>query len=712
MRPRSWTVLLVLACTLPALCADEPLKYPDTKRGDQTDVYHGTKVSDPYRWLEADIRESKEVTAWIDAENKVTEAYLSKIPERSTLRKRLTDLWNYEKYSAPIKTAGRYFFFKNDGLQNQDVLYMQDSLDAKPVLVLDPNTWSEKGTIALSGSAVSPDGKYLAYSKSEAGSDWQTWYALDLATLKPLPDEIKWTKFTEAAWTKDGRGFFYSRFDEPKKGQELQDLNLNMRVFYHRLGTPQSDDVLVYKRPDFPKWFITASVTDDGRYLMLGIGEGGTDPRNRISYKDLQEPLALPVDLIENFDNEYTFVGNDGPIFYFKTDLDAPRSRLVAIDIRKPQKENWKELIPQAKETLSSVSHVGNLFVASYMKDAYSDVKVFRTDGRLLREVALPGIGTAAGFGGRPSDTETFYTFASFATPPSNYRYDLITGESKLLRRAGAKVNPEDFEVKQVFYPSKDGTKVPMFIAHKKGISLDGTNPTLLYGYGGFAIPLTPEFGRSYVLWMQMGGVYAQPCLRGGGEYGEDWHQAGKIIKKQNVFDDFIAAGEWLIANKYTSTKRLAIKGESNGGLLVGAVLVQRPDLFGACLPGVGVMDMLRFHQFTAGRFWVDEYGSSEKPEQFKSLFAYSPYHNLKKGVKYPSTLITTANTDDRVVPAHSFKFAAQLQYCQGGPAPVLIRIETDAGHGGGKPTAKIIEEVADQWAFLVKNLEMKLPAK
>ncbi len=480
-------------------------------------------------------------------------------------------------------------------------------------------------------------------------------------------------------------------------------------MYYHRLGTPQSDDVLVYRRPDHPDWNFGANVTEDGRYLILTISKG-TNHQYRITYKDLAEPYAMPVDLIEDFDNEYSFVGNDGPIFYFKTDLKAPRGRLIAIDTRKPARDNWKEIIPETKENLSGVGLVGNLFVAHYLKDAQTQIKLYGIDGAFVREVELPGIGSAGGFGGKRTDTETFYVFSSFATPPSIYRYDLITGKSKLVRRANVKFNPDDYEVKQVFYGSKDGTKVPMFITAKKGIQLDGSNPTLLYGYGGFNIPLTPGFDIRRVAWLELGGVYVQANLRGGGEYGKEWHEAGTKLRKQNVFDDFIAAAEWLIDNKYTRPDKLAIQGGSNGGLLVGAVMTQRPDLFGACLPAVGVMDMLRFHKFTAGRFWVDDYGSPDNPEEFKALYAYSPYHNLKKGTKYPATLVTTADTDDRVVPAHSFKFIAKLQYCQAGDAPVLARIETRAGHGAGKPTAKQIEEVADQWAFLVKNLNMKVP--
>jgi prolyl oligopeptidase len=695
----------LLAVSL-ATAADGPIEYPPTKRIDVVEDYHGTRVVDPYRWLEDDVRKSEEVAAWVAAENKVTQAYLQGIPEREAIRKRITELWNYEKYSAPTKVAGKYYFTKNDGLQNQNVLYVQDTLDGEARVLIDPNSWSKDGTVALAGLSFDDNGKYLAYGVAEAGSDWTTWKVMRLADQKVLDDEVKWVKYSSATWTKDGKGFFYGRFAEPKAGDTFQALTLNQKVYYHRVGTPQSEDVLVYHRPDQPKWGFGESVSEDGRYLVVTI-HVGTAHKYKIVYKDLTEPYGTFLDLVgDNFEYEYQFVDNDGPVFYFKTD-DAPRGRVIAIDTRKPQKENWKEIIPQAPEALQGVGLVGNLFIAHYLKDAKTQVKMFTTEGKFVREVTFPGIGTAGGFGGRRQDTETFYTFSSFATPPTIYRYDLLTGESNVFRRSNVKFNPDDYEVKQVFVASKDGTKVPLFLTAKKGVKLDGNNPTLLYGYGGFSIPMVPGFSVSRVAWLEMGGVYAQACMRGGSEYGEEWHQAGTKLKKQNVFDDFIAAAEWLIANKYTKTEKLAIQGGSNGGLLVGAVMTQRPELFGACLPAVGVMDMLRFQKFTAGRYWTDDYGSSDNPEEFKALFAYSPYHNLKKGTKYPATLVTTADTDDRVVPGHSFKFIAQLQYCQAGPAPVLARIETRAGHGAGKPTTKVIEEVADQFAFLVKNLHM-----
>jgi len=691
--------------TVAAQETGKPMTYPPTKKVEQSDVYHGTTVADPYRWLEDDVRESKDVAAWVAEQNKITDAYLTKIPQRDAIKKRITELWNYEKISAPSKTGGRYFFSRNDGLQNQSVLYVQESLDAEPRILIDPNGWTKDGTIALAGFVPSDDGKYAAFGQAEAGSDWNVWRVLDVTTGKTMSDELKWIKFSGISWTSDGKGFFYSRFPEPKSGAAFQSLNVEMKLYYHRLGSQQSDDVLVYQRPDQPKWGVGGGVTEDGRYLVIELNDGTTSGKSRVLVKDLLEPYGTAGELIDNAENKWDVVGNDGPVFYMTTDWKAPKKQLIAIDLRKPDPKNWKTVIAETDETLGSIGFVSNLFVCSYLKDAKTVVKIHDVEGKLVRDVQLPGIGTASGFGGRRMDTETFYTFSSFATPPTIFRYDMITGTSKLFRQAKVKFDPSEYEVKQVFYPSKDGTRVPMFIAHKKGIKLDGTNPTLLYGYGGFNISLTPTFSISRLQWMEMGGVYALANLRGGGEYGDAWHRAGTKLTKQNVFDDFIGAAEYLVKEKYTKPSKLAIQGGSNGGLLVGAVICQRPELFGAALPAVGVMDMLRFQKFTAGRYWVDDYGSSDDPAEFKALYAYSPYHNLKPGVKYPATLVTTADTDDRVVPGHSFKFGARIQECQAGPAPVLSRIETKAGHGAGKPTTKVIEEAADQWAFLVKNL-------
>jgi prolyl oligopeptidase len=693
-------------CTCSALA--EPLKYPDARREERVEKMHGVTVADPYRWLEKDVRESPDVRAWVDAESKVTNAYLAAIPERPGIEKRIKDLWDYEKHSPPHKVAGHYFFRKNNGLQNQSVLYATDRLDGEARVLIDPNTWSKDGTVALGADEPSPDGRYLAYAVSEAGSDWETIKVLDVATAKPLSDEMKWVKFSTIAWTAEGKGIFYSRFDEPKPGETFQSLNLNQKVFYHRVGTPQSDDVLVYKRPDHPDWGFQVGTTDDGRYLIITTWQG-TDDRYRITYRDLNEPFAAPVDLIDHFDNDYTFVDNDGPVFYFRTDFKAPNRRVIAIDTRKPDPRHWKEIIPEAKDKLESVHMVGNQFIGVYLRDAHTQVRLFTPDGAPVRELELPGIGTASGFAGKRTDTETFFLFSSYATPPSIYQLNLLSGKTDLRRSAKVKFDAGGYEVRQVFVPSKDGTKVPMFITLKKGTKLDRSNPTLLYGYGGFNISLTPGFSAGIAAWLDLGGIYAVANMRGGGEYGQEWHKAGTKLKKQNVFDDFIACAEYLIHEKYTSTEKLAIKGGSNGGLLVGAVMTQRPDLFGACLPHVGVMDMLRFNKFTAGRFWVDDYGSAENAEEFKALLKYSPYHNIKRGVKYPPTMVFTADHDDRVVPGHSFKFAAELQYCQGCDSPVLARIETRAGHGAGKPTQKSIEELADEYAFLVKNLKMSV---
>jgi prolyl oligopeptidase len=710
LRTLTLSFIGLLVATL--VSAGEPsLKYPPTKRVDHVDKYHGVKVSDPYRWLETDVRESTKVAAWVEAENKVTNAYLEAIPERPAIKRRLTELWNYERFTAPSQRAGLYFYSRNDGLQNQNVLYVQEGLKGKPRVLIDPNKWSKDGTVALTGTALTRDARYLAFGKSEAGSDWNTWHVLEVATGKVLGDELKWVKFSQPSWTRDGKGFFYSKYPEPKPGEKFQGLVFKPKLLYHRLGTPQADDVLVFHTPDHPEWGFQNDVTEDGRYLVITVWKG-TDHRYRVLYRDLDEPYGMPVELIDNFEQKYEFIGNDGPVFYFVTDYQAPRGRLIAIDIRKPAKEHWKEIIPQTEATLETIQFVGNQFIAIYLKDAYTQVKIHTPDGKLLREVDFPGIGTAGGFGGRRADTETFYTFNSFAVPPTIYHYNLLTGQSTVFRKSKVKFNPDDYETKQVFYKSQDGTKVPMFITHKKGIELDGNNPTLLYGYGGFNIPITPSFSLAKVAWMELGGVYAVANIRGGGEYGKEWHESAIKLHRPRAYEDFIAAAEWLIEHRYTSNRKLAIEGRSNGGLLVGAVMCKRPDLFGACLPGVGVMDMLRFHKFTAGRYWVDDYGSSDNPDEFKVLRSYSPYHNLKKGTRYPATLVTTADHDDRVVPSHSFKFIAELQYCQGGPAPVLARIETRAGHGAGRPTTQIIDEVADEWAFLVKNLGMKVMVK
>ncbi|MEP6669156.1 MAG: prolyl oligopeptidase family serine peptidase [Chthoniobacter sp.] len=686
--------------------------YPVARKVDQVDDYHGVKVTDPYRWLEDD--NSEETKAWVEAENKVTDAYLAGIPERSQIKERLTKLWNYERFGVPTHRGGRYFLTRNSGLQNQRVLYVADKLDATPRVLLDPNTLSTDGTVAMTNFSPSEDGKLLAYGLSRAGSDWEEWHVRDVVTGEDRSDLVEWVKFSGAAWKKNGSGFFYSRYEAPKAGDEKKGLNEFHKLYFHRVGTTQTEDALVYERRDHADWGFDANVTEDGRYLVIHVSQG-TDTRNRVFYKDLADDKSAVVELLNEFDASYSFIDNIGPVFYFKTDLDAPRSRIMAIDTTHPQREQWREVIAQAAaDSLEGVSVVHAQFICSYLHDAHSVVKLFTADAdagpaKFIRELPLPGLGSAGGFGGKRTDAETFYSFTSFTVPGTIYRLDLTGGESRVFREPRVDLRPDDYETKQIFYASKDGTRVPMFITHKRGLKLDSTNPTLVYGYGGFDINLTPRFNVADLVWMEMGGVFAMANLRGGGEYGEEWHQAGMKLKKQNVFDDFIAAAEWLIANKYTSPAKLAIQGGSNGGLLVGACLTQRPELFGAALPAVGVMDMLRFDKFTIGWAWRSDYGSAANADEFKALYAYSPLHALRPGVRYPATLISTADHDDRVVPAHSFKFAARLQECQAkdGP-PVLIRIETRAGHGGNKPMTKVIAERADEIAFLVHVFGMR----
>jgi prolyl oligopeptidase len=680
------------------------LTYPVTKKGDQSDNYHGTTIADPYRWLED--ANSAETQAWVTAQNKVTQAYLAQIPQRDAIRTRLTKLWNYERYSVPQKEGGRYFYSRNDGLQNQAVLYTMADLTETPRMLLDPNKLAADGTVALAGIAVSPNGSLLAYGTAASGSDWNEWKVRDIATGKDLADHLKWVKFSETTWTRDGKGFFYSRYDEPKEATKLADVNYFQKLYYHKIGTPQANDTLVYDRPDEKEWGFRAQTTDDGHYLLITATKG-TAHKYRVFYKDLTKPDAKVLPLIDNFDAAYDFIDNVGPVFYFNTDRKAPRQRIVAIDTKKPAEANWKVVVPEQAETLVAAQMLNGQIVTEYLADARSMVKVVDLTGKPVREIALPGIGSVSGFSGKRGDTETFYSFTGFTNPTTIYRLDMASGKSEIFRQPKVDFDPAQYETRQQFFTSRDGTKVPMFIVSKKGIKLDGTNPTYLYGYGGFNISMTPGFSPANLAWMEMGGVYVSVNLRGGGEYGEAWHEAGTKLRKQNVFDDFIGAAEWLIANKVTSPQKLAIGGGSNGGLLVGAALTQRPELFAAAIPQVGVMDMLRFHKFTIGWAWTSDYGSSENPEEFKALVKYSPLHNLKPGTCYPATMITTADHDDRVVPAHSFKFAATEQAAQGGSAPVIIRIDTKAGHGAGKPTTKQIEEVADRWGFLVKSLKM-----
>ena len=684
--------------------AQVQFKYPVAPTSNQVDDYNGVKVGDPYRPLESP--DSPESRAWIEAENKITFDFLKTIPQRDGIKKRLTEIWDCERFSVPFKEGGRYFFSKNSGLQNQNVIYTTTNFSEAPRELLDPNLLAKDGTIALGGLDVTEDARLMAYGLATAGSDWQQWKVRDVETGKDRRDLLDWVKFSNASWKKDGSGFYYSRYDKPDEKSKLRSQVYNHKLFFHRLGTPQSQDKLIYERPDQKEWLFNAEVTDDGRYLIISV-QRGTDPKNRIFYKNLADPSSKVVELLDKADAEYDFVDNEGPVFVFRTNLDAPLGRIISIDTTKPLKIN--ELVPESRDKLEAVSSVGERFIAVYLKDAYSAVKLFKRDGSADGEIALPGFGTAAGFTGKRKDRETFYSFTSFTTPTEIFRYDFDKPASELLFKPNVKFNPDDYTTEQVFYQSADGTRVPMFISYKKGMKRDGETPTYLYGYGGFDISSTPSFTPANLVWMEMGGIYAVANLRGGGEYGQKWHEAGMLHAKQNVFDDFITAAQYLIDNKFTSTPKLAIGGGSNGGLLVGAAMTQRPDLFGAALPNVGVMDMLRFQKFTIGWAWTSDYGSVEKPDDFAYLYAYSPLHHMTKGCCYPATFITTADHDDRVVPAHSFKFAAALQAAQGCDKPTLIRIETKAGHGAGKPTTKIIEESADRWTFLVKELRMKV---
>jgi prolyl oligopeptidase len=684
---------------------DDKLVYPQPPKSAQSDDYFGTKVADPYRDLEN--LDSEPTRKWIEAENKLTFDYLEKIPERKQIKEKLTALWNYEKFTIPFREGGRYFFSKNTGLQNQNVFFTGSTLPGDSKVLIDPNTLSADGTVALQGISVTDDGKLVAYGLAVAGSDWEEWKVRDVETGKDLSDDIQWVKFSSASWKKDGSGFFYSRYDTPASAEQLKQANYFHKLYYHKLGTGQSEDVLVYERKDHKDWNFNGDVTEDGRFLIINVSQG-SDPKNRIFYKDLQKTDAPVVELLNKQDAAYSFLGRDGTTFWFRTDLAAPKGRIVAIDITKPNEITT--VVPEAPDTLEDVEVVGDRFIASYLRDAHSAVRLFGLAGKPEGEIKLPGLGTVKGFKGKRKDTETYYSYVSFTEPTMIYRYDLKSGQSTVLFRPKVDFKSDDYTTEQVFYPSKDGTKVPMFLTYRKGLEKNGINPTLLYGYGGFNVSITPSFSPSVATWLQMGGVYAVAILRGGGEYGEQWHLAGTKLQKQNVFDDFIAAGEWLIANNFTSTPKLAISGRSNGGLLIGAVENQRPDLWGATLPGVGVMDMLRFQKFTIGWAWKSDYGSSESKDEFEAIYKYSPLHNVKPGAKYPPTFIVTADHDDRVFPGHSFKYTAAMQAAQAGPAPILVRIETRAGHGAGKPTTKIIEETTDQWSFLVKSLGMKLP--
>jgi len=674
--------------------------YPETKKGNVVDDYFGTKISDPYQWLENDT--AIDVMSWVDEQNKTTQNYLSQIPFRDKLKSRLTEIWNYPKYSSPFKEGDYYYFFKNDGLQNQSVLYRQKGISGTAEIFLDPNKLSADGTASLASLTFSKDHNFCAVGIAQSGSDWNEIFVMDVSTKQKTSDDIKWVKFSGATWHKNG--FYYSRYDEPTKGKEFSNANEYMKIYYHELGKSQQDDKLIYEDKAHSLRYFNAGVTEDERYLFINVSEGTSG--SEILVRDLTQANTVFTTLFKGFKNNYNVVDNIDDKILAITDFDAPSYRLVLVDPLNPDAKNWKDVIPQGTDLLEGVSTCGGKLFATYLKDASTRLYSYDMNGQNKKEIILPGIGTASGISGKKDDKEAFYTFTSFTNPGEIYRYDLTTGKSELFRKTEVKFNALEFETKQVFYPSKDGTKVPMFIMHKKGLKLDGNNPTLLYAYGGFNISLTPSFSVSRIMFLENGGVYAIANLRGGGEYGEDWHRAGMLDKKQNVFDDFIAAAEFLIKEKYTSSDKLAIHGGSNGGLLVGACMTQRPELFKVAIPAVGVLDMLKYHKFTIGWGWAIEYGSSDNKEQFDYLIKYSPLHQVKSGVNYPATMIMTADHDDRVVPAHSFKFAAELQSKQSPTGnPVLIRIDKKAGHGAGKPTSKLIEDATDMWSFVLWNL-------
>jgi len=675
------------------------LEYPVTEKVDVVDNYFDTEVADPYRWLEDD--NSEETAAWVEAQNAVTFGYLEQIPYRNKIKNRLEEVWNYPKYGSPFKIANNYYYYKNDGLQNQYVLYTQEDLDSEPEVLLDPNTFSEDGTVALSGAYFSQDGKYMGYSISTGGSDWREFYVMDLNTREKLDDHLQWIKFSEMCWA--GEGFYYNRFPAPKEGEELSSSNENSKAYYHKLGTPQNEDVVIFEDPENPKISNYVGVTYDERFLILYRTKGTHG--QAVKLMDLYDESPQFIDVITDYDDEHGFVDNIGDKLLLLTTRNAPNQKLVLVDSKNSTEENWETVIPESEHVIKSVSYVNGKLLVNYLQDAASHIYIYNIDGTVEKEIKTPTIGSIYGFAGRKNDTEVFYTFASFTYPSTIFRYDLTNGENTIFRAPEIDFNVDEYETKQVFYKSKDGTTVPMFIVHKKGLELDGTNSTLLYAYGGFNNSMTPYFSIVNTILLEKGGVYALANLRGGGEYGEEWHKAGMLHKKQNVFDDFIAAAEYLIDNKYTSPENLAIRGGSNGGTLVGAVMNQQPELFKVAFPAVGVMDMLRYHKFTIGWAWAVEYGSSDDKEHFDNLYSYSPMHNIRNDVSYPATFITTADHDDRVVPAHSFKYAATLQEKHIGNNPTLIRISTKAGHGAGKPTSKIIEEYADMWTFMFYNM-------
>ena len=707
MRSKFLLLLTTLALATP-LVAQQPtrIQYPQTRAGDVVDDYHGTKIADPYRWLE-DLN-AAETAEWIKAQNEVTNAYLATLPMREQIRKRITELWNYPRVSTPYWEGGHWFYSRNTGLQRQSVVYMRDALNGPERIALDPNALSPDGSIALSGFVPSPDGRHAAYGQSEGGADWSTYYVRDLATGRQTADTVRWIRFSGISWTHDGKGFFYGRYPEPKEGQKLMGALRDRRIYYHVLGTPQSSDRLIYERPDDPELWTGVEVDESGRYLLVYASKG-TSPKNELFIADLGDPkkpnVGAPIrPVYTGHDAEYTPLGIWRGRMYLQTDRDAPRRKIVAVPVTSPSKANWRTLVPETKNVIEAASMVAGRIAVRTLEDVASVIRLYDLNGRLQQTVTLPGLGTASTISGRFERPEMFYSFTSPLYPSTVFRYDPTRRVSTPFEKPQLKFDPTKFETKRVFYTSKDGTRVPMFITHRKGLTLDGNNPTMLYAYGGFNISTVPGFSAHVPMWLEMGGIWATANLRGGGEYGEEWHQAGMFEKKQNVFDDFIAAAEYLIGERYTSPAKLAIQGGSNGGLLVGAMLTQRPELFSVALPAVGVMDMLRFHKFTGGAFWTVEYGSADDPAAFRYLHAYSPLHNIKPGICYPATLVTTADHDDRVVPSHSFKFTAAIQKAQSCEKPVLIRVETQGSHGY-RPTDKRIAELTDQWAFTAANL-------
>jgi prolyl oligopeptidase len=691
-------LLVLLLTTFVVSAYAQKLVYPEARKVDHTDEYFGTKVADPYRWMEDD--NSEEIKDWVKKENEVTFAYLDKIPYRDKIRARLNEIWNYPKYSAPNKAGDYYFFYKNDGLQNQSVLYIQKGINGTPELFLDPNTLSADGTSSISTTSFSKDGKYFVYGVSKAGSDWNEFFVIEVATKTKLKDHLKWVKFSGASWYNDG--FYYNRYDEPEAGKELSGKNENRKVYFHKVGTDQSEDVLIYEDKEHPELSVSVYTSKDQRFLYMSKGKRGSKG-NELYFKDLSKDDKEFKTISTGFEDSYSIINNVDDVLYINTNRDAPKNKVLKFDTKN---NSVSEVIPEKNEVLSGVSIAQGKFLVQYMKDASDRIFTYDMNGKMIEELPLPTYGTVSGFGASLDDTEIYFSFTSFLYPSVILKYDIVNSKVSKYRESEIKFDADKYETKQIFYKSKDGTKIPMYIVHKKGLKLDGNNPTLLYGYGGFNVSLKPTFSTANIVLLENGGVYALANIRGGGEYGKDWHQAGTKLNKQNVFDDFIAAGEYLISSGYTSSKMIAVEGGSNGGLLVGAVINQRPDLFRVAFPAVGVMDMLRYQKFTIGWAWVTDYGSSEENEaQFNYLLGYSPYHNIKSGINYPATMVTTSDHDDRVVPAHSFKYAARLQELYKGDNPVLIRIEVNAGHGAGRPTKMVIDAITDKWSFMFYNM-------